>query len=161
MGGWYLRWRRDTFLPHDEVLAWMTKDADFGEEDARLMLVQVEGRDYSPPRRDRILQWQSEQEFPILPNVDDPDCGNLYRNLNFPDAIYQHIGHYREQKAEARRVTATAMSEDMAVAICVGEECYSVPSRAPFQRSMPVSVAVLVDLPEFVVGKGEIVKGVE
>ena len=89
------------FLPHDEVLAWMTKDEDFGEEEARLMLVQVEGRDYSPPRRDRILQWQSEQEFPILPNVDDPDCGNLYRNLSFPDAIYQHIGHYREQKAEA------------------------------------------------------------
>lgn len=89
------------FLPHDEVLAWMTKDEDFGEEDARLMLVQVEGRDYSPPRRDRILQWQSEQEFPILPNVDDPDCGNLYRNLNFPDEIYKHIGHYREQKMEA------------------------------------------------------------
>lgn len=89
------------FLPHDEVLAWMTKDADFGEEQARLMLVQVEGRDYSPPRRDRILQWQAEQEFPILPNVNDPDCGNLYRNLNFPDEIYQHIGHYREQKMEA------------------------------------------------------------
>ena len=89
------------FLPHDEVLVWMTKDADFGEEEARLMLVQVEGRDYSPPRRDRILQWQSEQEFPILPNVDDPDCGNLYRNLNFPQEIYQHIGHYREQKAES------------------------------------------------------------
>ena len=89
------------FLPHDEVLAWMTKDADFSEEDARVMLKQVEGRDYSPPKRERILEWQSQQEFPILPNVDDPDCGNLYRNLKFPEAIYKHIGHYQEQKMDS------------------------------------------------------------
>ena len=79
----------------------MTKDADFSEEDARVMLKQVEGRDYSPPKRDRILEWQAQQEFPILPNVDDPDCGNLYRNLRFPEAIYKHIGHYQEQKMDS------------------------------------------------------------
>lgn len=89
------------FLPHDEVLAWMTKDQDFGEEDARVMLRQVEGRDYSPPKRERLLEWQAQQEFPILPNPDDPDCGNLYRNLTFPEAIYKHIGHYQEQKMES------------------------------------------------------------
>ena len=89
------------FLPHDEVLAWMTKDNDFSEEDARLMLVQVEGRDYSPPKRERILEWQAQQEFPILPNPEDPDCGNLYRHLKFPDEIYRHIGHYQEQKLES------------------------------------------------------------
>ncbi len=89
------------FLDHDEVLTWMTKDADFSEEDARVMLKQVEGRDYSPPKRERILEWQSQQEFPILPNVDDPDCGNLYRNLRFPEAIYKHIGHYQEQKMDS------------------------------------------------------------
>ncbi len=89
------------FLSHDEVLAWMTKDADFSDEDARVMLKQVEGRDYSPPKRDRILEWQSQQEFPIMPNVDDPDCGNLYRNLRFPEAIYKHIGHYQEQKMDS------------------------------------------------------------
>ena len=42
-----------------------------------------------------------EQEFPILPNPEDPDCGNLYRNLRFPEEIYKHIGHYQEQKMEA------------------------------------------------------------
>ena len=89
------------FLPHDEVLGWLTRDQDFSEEDARLMLRQVEGRDYSPPKRDRILEWQAKQEFPILPNPDDPDCGNLYRNLTFPQEIYSHIGHYQEQKIEA------------------------------------------------------------
>ncbi len=89
------------FLPHDEVLAYLTKDGDFDDEQARLMLRQVEGRDYNPPKRDRILEWQSQQEFPILPNPEDPDCGNLYRNLRFPEEIYKHIGHYQEQKMEA------------------------------------------------------------
>ena len=89
------------FLPHAEVLAWITKDQDFTDEDARVMLKQVEGRDYSPPKRERILEWQAQQEFPILPNIDDPDCGNLYRNLKFPEAIYKHIGHYQEQKMDA------------------------------------------------------------
>ena len=91
------------FLTHDEVLAWMTKDQDFSDEDARVMLKQVEGRDYSPPKRDRILEWQAQQDFPILPNVDDPDCGNLYRNLRFPEAIYKHIGHYQEQKMDSEQ----------------------------------------------------------
>ncbi len=89
------------FMAHDDVLAWMTKDKDFDEEKARVMLRQVEGRDYNPPRRERILEWQAQQEFPILPHPDDPDCGNLYRNLKFPDDIYEHIGHYQEEKLEA------------------------------------------------------------
>ena len=89
------------FMPHGEVLGRLTGDRDFSDEDARLMLRQVEERDYSPPKRDRILEWQGKQEFPILPNADDPDCGNLYRNLTFPQAIYTHIGHYQEEKMEA------------------------------------------------------------
>ena len=89
------------FLSHDEVLAWMMKDRDDTEEKARLLLVQVEGKDYSPPRRDKILSYQAQQDFPIIPFPDDPDCGNLYRNLKFPDEIYQHIGHYQEAKLES------------------------------------------------------------
>ncbi len=89
------------FLPHEDVLAWMMKDKDVDEEKATLMLRQVEGRDYSPPRRDKILEYQSKQDFPIIPNVDDPDSGNLYRNLKFPDEIYNHIGHYQEAKLES------------------------------------------------------------
>ena len=44
------------FLSDDEVLAEMTKDETCSDEDARQMLVQVEGRDYSPPRRERIME---------------------------------------------------------------------------------------------------------
>ncbi len=85
------------FMPHDEVLAWLTKDKDFTGEQARQMLHQVEGRDYSPPRRERLMEWQHEQEFQFI-DVDDPDSGNLYRNLKFPHEIYEHIGHYQEAK---------------------------------------------------------------
>ena len=89
------------FLNDDEVLAELVKDNDFSEEQARQMLVQVEGRDYSPPRRDRIMEWQAEQEFSIIPNPHDPNCGNVYKSLRFPKQTYSHIGHYQEEKASS------------------------------------------------------------
>jgi hypothetical protein len=89
------------FMPYQEVLTWLRRDPDLQEEDAVNMLRQVEQRDYNPPKRERLLEWQAEQAFPILPHPDDPDCGNLYRNLKFPHAIYDHISHYQEQKANA------------------------------------------------------------
>jgi hypothetical protein len=89
------------FMPADEVVSWLTRDKDFSVEQAKAMLTQVEGHDYNPPRRERILEWQSQQEFPILPHPEDPDCGNLYRNLKFPNSIYGHIEQYQEQKASA------------------------------------------------------------
>lgn len=89
------------FLTHNEVAEWLTRDRDFSEEQANQMLQQVEAHGYNPPRRDRILEWQQEQAFPILPNPEDPDCGNLYRKLKFPDEVYHHIGDYQQQKSEA------------------------------------------------------------
>ena len=89
------------FLPEESMIQWLTKDPRTNPEEATALLRQVEGRDYSPPRRDRILAWQSEQEFAILPNSDDPDCGNVYRNLKFPQSVYDHIQEYQEEKAQA------------------------------------------------------------
>jgi hypothetical protein len=89
------------FMPAEEVVSWLTRDEDFSEAQAKAMLTQVAGHDYNPPRRERILEWQAEQKFPILPQPEDPDCGNLYRNLKFPDSIYSHIEQYQEQKASA------------------------------------------------------------
>ena len=88
------------FLSDEEVVAQLTQDRDFSREQAGLMLRQVEGRDYNPPRRERIIEWQAEQDFPILPNADDPDCGNVYRTLKFPAHVYKHIEHYQEEKLE-------------------------------------------------------------
>jgi hypothetical protein len=89
------------FLPEDEVVGYLTRDQDFSEEQAEVMMRQVESRDYNPPKRERILEWQGQQEFPILPNPEDADCGNLYRNLKFPEAVYEHIGQYQEEKIKA------------------------------------------------------------
>jgi len=88
------------FLSQQQLLEWLTKDPDFTAEEARALIRQVESRDYNPPRRERILAWQAQQEYPILPNVDDPDCGNVYRNLKFPDRVYEHIQEYQEEKSE-------------------------------------------------------------
>ena len=84
------------------MIGHLRKDKDFSEEDARALLVQVEGAGYNPPRRERILQWQKGQDFPICPHRDDPDACNVYKNLQFPDEVYQHIADYRQQKTEAQ-----------------------------------------------------------
>lgn len=89
------------FLPEDAMLEWLAKDPGTNPEQAAALLRQVEGRDYNPPRRERILAWQSQQDFPILPNPDDPDCGNVYRNLRFPQSVYEHIQEYQEEKVQA------------------------------------------------------------
>jgi len=89
------------FLDEEELVGYLQKDRDFSEEEARALYVQVQGRDYSPPKREKILEWQAEQDFPIIPNPDDPDAGNVYRDLQFPEEVYDHISGYHEQKAEA------------------------------------------------------------
>ena len=89
------------FMEDEDLVKLLQKDKDFSEEQARALVQQVNSRDYNPPRRQRILEWQSQQEFPILPNPEDPDCGNVYKDLKFPDQVYGHIEEYHEQKAEA------------------------------------------------------------
>ena len=61
---------------------------------------QVEGRDYNPPKRERILEWQAQQEFPICPTPDDPATCNVYRELRFPDSVYEQIEEFWEEKAQ-------------------------------------------------------------
>lgn len=89
------------FMGEDELILYLQKDHDFSEAEARSLYKQVQGRDYNPPRRDRVLEWQKQQDFPICPNPDDPDACNVYKDLQFPEAIYEHISDYREQKAES------------------------------------------------------------
>jgi hypothetical protein len=88
------------FMDEQELLVCLQKNPDFSDGEARALYHQVQGRDYNPPRRERILEWQKEQEFPICPNPDDPDACNVYKDLEFPDNVYQHITDYHEQKAK-------------------------------------------------------------
>jgi hypothetical protein len=89
------------FISDQELVQWLTRDPDFQEPEAVNLVRQVKGRDYNPPKRERIVEWQAQQDFPIIPNLDDPDSGNLYRNLKFPDSIYENIEEYQEKKAAA------------------------------------------------------------
>jgi DNA primase large subunit len=87
------------FMEQDELIEYLQKDSDFSESEAKTLYQQVQGKDYNPPKRDRILEWQSNQDFPICPNADDPDACNVYRDLHFPDHVYEHISSYYEHKA--------------------------------------------------------------
>ena len=88
------------FLSEDELINYLQKDSDFSEAEARTLYKQVQGRDYNPPKRERVLEWQQQQEFPICPNSDDPDSCNVYKDLQFPDHVYENISEYYEQKAD-------------------------------------------------------------
>lgn len=89
------------FLEEDELTNKLAQDRDFSEDQARDLVKQVAQHDYSPPRREKILEYMGKQDFPILPNADDPDEGNVYRDLDFPEHVYEHIQEYRHQKDDA------------------------------------------------------------
>ena len=90
------------FLTEDELVTLLDRDEDLNESEARRLVHDINTRNYSPPRRDKILSYQAKQEFAIIPNPDDPDCGNVYCDLTFPDAVYDHIAEYRHEKETAQ-----------------------------------------------------------
>jgi hypothetical protein len=89
------------FLDREELVQWLSKDGDTDEQQARALAQQVEERGYNPPRRERILEWQGQQDFPICPDPDDPDACNVYNELQFPDGVYQDIQEYQEKRQSA------------------------------------------------------------
>lgn len=87
------------FLDEDELIGYLQKDRDFNEDQARALYQQVQGKDYNPPKRERVLEWQNKQDFPICPHPNDPDACNVYKDLQFPEHVYENISSYQEQKA--------------------------------------------------------------
>jgi len=90
------------FMPEDELIGLLAKQPDQDEDQARALLLQVQQRDYNPPKRERILEWQAQQDFPICPTPDDPRSCNVYQELRFPDGIYDNINEFWEEKAGAQ-----------------------------------------------------------
>ncbi|MGI8649020.1 MAG: hypothetical protein ACR2KW_01385 [Rubrobacter sp.] len=86
------------FLENGELADTLAKDPDCTEKEARALVQQVEERGYNPPRRERLIEWQSDQDFDFF-DADDPDAGNLYSELQFPDEVFEDIEDYREEKA--------------------------------------------------------------
>ena len=89
------------FLDEDEMVSLLAKQPDQDETSARALLQQVTARDYNPPKRERILEWQAQQDFPICPNPDDPSACNVYSELRFPEGIYDNINEFHEEQANA------------------------------------------------------------
>ncbi len=87
------------FVDNDELIELLTQDNDAEEKEIRSLVQQVEEKGYSPPKRDKILEYQSQQDFAICPNPDDPDACNPYSELQFPDEVFESIQEYREEKA--------------------------------------------------------------
>jgi hypothetical protein len=86
------------FVSNDELVGLLTKDEDADEQEIRAMVQQVEDKGYSPPRREKILEFQNQQDFEICPNPDDPDACNVYNELQFPDEVYESIQEYQEKR---------------------------------------------------------------
>ena len=94
------------FLDRDELVDWLKKDPDIDEGDAKALVQQVEARDYNPPSRRTILEWQAHQSFPICPTPDDPDACNPYQELPMPEGVLQDIEAYRERQFDAEDAAA-------------------------------------------------------
>jgi hypothetical protein len=86
------------FVSDDELVELLTKDHDADEQEIRAMVQQVEEKGYSPPRREKILEFQNQQDFQICPNPNDPDACNVYNELQFPDEVYESIQQYQEKR---------------------------------------------------------------
>ena len=96
-------------MDDDDLVRHLAKNPDFSELQAKSLVHQVRSRDYNPPKREKILAWQKEQDFPICPNSGtDPDACNIYRNLEFPPGVYEKIGEYHEEKVRAEEADAEA-----------------------------------------------------
>ena len=89
------------FLEEKELVDLLSRQPDQDEQSARALLMQVQQRDYNPPKRERVLEWQSQQEFPICPTPEDPNSCNVYRELRFPQETYDRIDEFWLEKAEA------------------------------------------------------------
>jgi hypothetical protein len=75
----------------------MTRSPGVEPGDAQSLLRQIEARGYNPPKRERILEWMSKQEFPICPEPEDRGQCNVYRNLEFPREVYDKIAQFYEE----------------------------------------------------------------
>jgi len=87
------------FADEQTIVSQLRKDKDFSEEEARSLYQQVTSKQYSPPSRDSLLEWQAQQDFQIVLDPDDPDSGNVYQDLTFPESVYESISSYNQEKS--------------------------------------------------------------
>jgi hypothetical protein len=89
------------YVDREELVRILAQGKGIDEGEAKSLVQQVVSRDYNPPSRQRILEWQARQDFPICPDPDDPNACNVYRDLDLPEEVIEHIEEYREQQFDA------------------------------------------------------------
>ncbi|HEU5238363.1 MAG TPA: hypothetical protein VFU37_14615 [Pyrinomonadaceae bacterium] len=89
------------FVSESELFILLQRNPDVDEDKARALIEQVTSKGYSPPSREKVLEFQQHQKFPICPNPDDPDGCNVYKDLKFPASVYESINEYHVEKADA------------------------------------------------------------
>jgi hypothetical protein len=89
------------FLDKERLAELLQRGGGIDEGRAKALVQQVEERDYNPPRRERILEWQAKQAFPICPDAEDPTACNVYRELDLPEQVFAQIEEFREQQFDA------------------------------------------------------------
>lgn len=96
------------FLEEAELVGLLSRQPEMDERKARALVLEVKARDYNPPKRERILEWQAQQEFAICPDAENPSACNIYRELKLPDGIYQNIEEFYEEQVEAQETARSA-----------------------------------------------------
>ena len=86
------------FLSPEELKTELMKDKDCDDQKAQAIISQVEAKGYSPPKRERIIEWMNQQDFAICENSENPDSCNIYKEIQFPPEVYEKISSYYESK---------------------------------------------------------------
>lgn len=87
------------FMDEQEVVDLLAKNPGVSPIEARALYLEVKAHDYNPPQRNRVLAWQRRQDFPICPNPQDPNGCDVYKELRFPDEVYDRIQEFYEDLA--------------------------------------------------------------
>ncbi len=56
------------FVENEESVGLLARGTDADEQAVRALVQQVEEKNYNPPRREKVLGWQKEQDFQICPS---------------------------------------------------------------------------------------------
>jgi hypothetical protein len=90
------------FMQEDEIIKLLSNGDNMVPEDAQAMLLNVNERNYNPPRPAVIRKWQERQGYKIIPVEHQHDLayGNLYSELRFPREIYEQVGEFYKQAAK-------------------------------------------------------------
>lgn len=89
------------FVSDETIVNLLSTQPGMGETRARALVLQAASRHYNPPSRERVLEWQRMQDFPICPDAEDPNGCNVYRDLTFPEDVYENIQDLWEKRAQA------------------------------------------------------------